>query len=357
MAEFLDKTGLQALWTKIKTEDSKRIAATEKGAANGVATLDANGKIPVAQLANLDTTFAEIVTELPTSGIKKHLYLVKADNSTTQNTYKEYYYTGDTAGTYDSSKWEQLGEYKPEVDLSGYAKKSEAMGSLTQAMGVSSYSVYFKSVSGTDLGSFTISNADGSQNGLMSATDKSKLNGIAAGAEVNQKAFSNVVVGTTTVASNEKTGSLTLSGSNVTLTPNALTRDITIGITKANVTAALGYTPAASDTHYSSKNVVGASATASANAAASNGSVYLNHLESNSNTPTSSHKIVGTGATTVASDANGNITISSTNTTYGTATTSANGLMSSSDKSKLDGVAAGATADSAISTDYINALS
>lgn len=96
------------------------------------------------------------------------------------------------------------------------------------------------------------------------------------------------------------------------------------------------------DTHYTSKNIIGASATASANAAASNGSVFINHLESNSVTPTSSHKIIGSGATTVVSDASGNITINSTNTTYNVATTTANGLMSSADKTKLDGVDTGA---------------
>lgn len=44
------------------------------------------------------------------------------------------------------------------------------------------------------------------------------------------------------------------------------------------------------------------------------------------------------------------------NTTYNVATTSANGLMSSADKSKLDGVAANATADSAVSTSEIDGL-
>ena len=49
--------------------------------------------------------------------------------------------------------------------------------------------------------------------------------------------------------------------------------------------------------------------------------------------------------------------LSATNTTYGTATTSANGLMSSSDKSKLDGITAGAnkiTVDSSLSSSSTN---
>ena len=113
-------------------------------------------------------------------------------------------------------------------------------------------------------------------------------------------------------------------------------------ITKSGTKTLTINTEKNTDTHYTSKNIVGASATASANAAASNGNVFINHLESNSTTPTSSHKIIGSGATTVVSDASGNITINSTNTTYNVATSSTNGLMSSGDKSKLDGIAAGA---------------
>ena len=86
--------------------------------------------------------------------------------------------------------------------------------------------------------------------GLESAADKTKLDGIATGAEVNQNAFSNVVVGSTTISADSKTDSLTLAGSNVTLTPDATNDKVTIGITKANVTSALGYTPPTTNTTY-----------------------------------------------------------------------------------------------------------
>jgi hypothetical protein len=75
----------------------------------------------------------------------------------------------------------------------------------------------------------TYSNASTSSAGLMSTSDKSKLNGIASGAEVNQNAFSNVVVGSTTIAADSKTDTLTLTaGSNITLTPNTTNDSITI---------------------------------------------------------------------------------------------------------------------------------
>ena len=85
-------------------------------------------------------------------------------------------------------------------------------------------------------------------NGLESDADKTKLDGIETGAEVNQNAFSNVVVGTTTIAADSKTDTLTLAGSNVTLTPDVTNDKVTIEITKDNVVSALGYTPGTSST-------------------------------------------------------------------------------------------------------------
>lgn len=95
-------------------------------------------------------------------------------------------------------------------------------------------------------------------------------------------------------------------GSNITVDTG------TISLTKDNVTGALGYTPPTHDTHYVTGLKVGATASATSNTAASNGNVYLNVLDNY--TVRDSHKIVGSGATTVTSDANGVITISSTDT-------------------------------------------
>lgn len=68
-----------------------------------------------------------------------------------------------------------------------------------------------------------------SANGLMSSSDKTKLNGIATGAEVNQYAFSNIKVGSTTIAADSKTDTLELLGTNgITLTPNATNDKVTI---------------------------------------------------------------------------------------------------------------------------------
>lgn len=94
-------------------------------ASNGIAGLDSNGNVPLAQLGNLDTTVAEVVTALPTTNIKKHIYLIKDTSNVTQNKYEEYIYTGDTSATYDASKWEKLGDFRATVDLANYYTKSQ----------------------------------------------------------------------------------------------------------------------------------------------------------------------------------------------------------------------------------------
>lgn len=65
--------------------------------------------------------------------------------------------------------------------------------------------------------------------GLMGAADKSKLDGITAGAEVNQNAISTLVAGSTNVTANSKTAAVTLtSGSNITITGDNATKKVTI---------------------------------------------------------------------------------------------------------------------------------
>ncbi len=75
----------------------------------------------------------------------------------------------------------------------------------------------------------------------FTSTLKTKLDGIASGAEVNQNAFSNVTVGNTTIAADGKTDTLTLvAGDNVTLTPDATNDKITIASDNTTYTASNG---------------------------------------------------------------------------------------------------------------------
>ena len=137
MEKYLDKNSVLRLLQGIKTqiEKSKTSVLDAKGAANGIASLDAGGNVPLSQLGNLDTTFFEIVTELPTDirNIKKHIYILKDSKEGENNKYAEYIYTGDLtdagdlAGEVDASNWEKLGDFVPTFDLQEYVKKAGAV--------------------------------------------------------------------------------------------------------------------------------------------------------------------------------------------------------------------------------------
>jgi len=78
----------------------------------------------------------------------------------------------------------------------------------------------------------------------MSSGDYSKLYGIATGAEVNQNAFSNVKVGSSTIAADTKTDTLELvAGSNVTLTPDATNDKVTISVSTGAIPVGSSTTP------------------------------------------------------------------------------------------------------------------
>ena len=162
-------------------------------ANNGIAGLDSNGNVPLAQLGNLDTTVAEVVTALPTTNIKKHIYLIKDASGVTQNQYEEYIYTGDTSATYDASKWEKLGDFRATVDLADYAKKSETVNlseikviqnvlDSTPQGQVLKQVIRFSAIKGGTRVEIALEDATSNMAGLMSIRDKNKLDRIAEGA-------------------------------------------------------------------------------------------------------------------------------------------------------------------------------
>lgn len=95
----------------------------------------------------------------------------------------------------------------------------------------------------------------------------------------------------------------------VTLTQDGATKGSFTVNQNSNVTIDLDD----NDTHYESKTITGASSTATSNAAATQGNLYLNHIENGS--VKSSHKIVGEGAVSVFSNASGQITVSAPSVT------------------------------------------
>ena len=186
--EFLNKEGVQTLWSKVKDKvqsinkdfvglnnvtNDAQVKRSEMGAANGVPTLDSNGKIPVDQLGNLDTVVAMVVTQLPTTDIKTNkIYLVK-DSTTEGDLYQEYLYV--------DGKWEKIGTHKQEVDLTDYAKKSEALKSVESMPTGDLVQLHMTTVGGMQ-SDVNIRKATTELAGVMSAVDKNKLDSIAYGA-------------------------------------------------------------------------------------------------------------------------------------------------------------------------------
>ena len=95
-----------------------------------------------------------------------------------------------------------------------------------------------KSGTSVDIPLAVATGTTGAKSGAMSADDKKKLNDIATGAEVNQNAFSNVVVGQTTVAASAKTDTLTIAGGKHTsVVGNSADKSVTIASTLKSETA------------------------------------------------------------------------------------------------------------------------
>lgn len=174
-------------------------------------------------------------------------------------------------------------------------------------------------------------NGEGGSNGLMSAEDKEKLDGIASGAQINQNAFSNITINNTTIAADSKTDTLTLiAGNNVTLTPDNSNGTVTITAidtinsgTVTNISTGIG--------------LDGGPIT-------STGTVKV---KLKSETTLSEQAVINETANktyAVRTDSDGYLAVNIpwTDTTYNTATAStngvggSNGLMSATDKEKLN---------------------
>lgn len=237
------------------TNDAQ-VKRSEMGVANGVATLGTDNKLPTAQLPAMktvngqsvlgsgniaiDLSLYKVVESLPTTGIDANkIYLVLSGTSGTQNKYTEYIYANNA--------WEKIGEYKADVDLTPYVKftdlataqKAGAMSAqdkknlddikkwasysnpdntslLSVAENATGVSLGFKGLNDS-FDEVDIATATTSTAGVMSPTDKTRLDGIFAGnlplvdvaiSIFNWKIFKND--GTTQDSTNNTSKALTL---------------------------------------------------------------------------------------------------------------------------------------------------
>ena len=141
--------------------------------------------------------------------------------------------TSSTAfrGDYGNTAYQHATE-KGSAFASGlYKITTNAQGHVTAATAVTKSDITALGIPGQDTNT-TYGVASSSANGLMSAADKAKLDGIASGANKY----------TLPTASSSTLGGVK-TGANITNSSG------TISLTKANVTAALGYTPPTTDTN------------------------------------------------------------------------------------------------------------
>ena len=172
----------------------------------------------------------------------------------------------------------------------------------------------------------------------FTSAEKTKLDGIATGAEVNQDAFSNIKVGATTIAADSETDTLELvAGSNVTLTPDDTNDKVTIAATDttySNATTSVAGLMSASDKTKLDGIATGAEVNQNA---FSNVKVGSTTVAADSKTDTL-ELVAGDNVTLTPDATNDKVTITAADTTYSDATTSASGLMSATDKKKVNAI-------------------
>lgn len=309
-----------------------------------------------SEVANTDKTYplaTQTTAGLMSAADKTKLDSIEEGGGTSQYVHPN---SGVTAGTYRSVTVNAQGhvtagsnpttlagygitDAAPLNHTHNYAGSSSAGGAATSAATVATtttnpttYTSYYLLFSTTQTGNSTVRANNGviyqSLQGTASANGYGVLvlgNATASGTAGNKYGRLDIYssgIGkgtlsqaTTTSAVNHTlpaTGGTILNTGTTSFT-QSLTSGTKVGTIKINGTSTDLYAPTNTDTHYTTGLVVGASATATANAAATNGNVYLNVMDNT--TVRNAHKIAGSGLTTVTSDASGHITVTTTHPT------------------------------------------
>ena len=183
----------------ISAEDVSAIPDTEKGAAGGVAELDANGLVPTSQLPSFVDDVLEYasVSAFPATGETGKIYVDTSTNKTYRWSGSQYVEISPSLALGETSATAYRGDRgKAAYDhaqahgsafASGlYKVTTNAEGHVTGATAVAKSDITALGIPAQDT---TYNAATQSANGLMSAEDKAKLDGIEAGAQVNPATY------------------------------------------------------------------------------------------------------------------------------------------------------------------------
>lgn len=263
MANYLDQTGLERLVSNIKANfttstqvgtaiDAKIINKADKATtlagygitdakiSGGTITLGTSTITPLTSHQSLDNYYTKdevdgkvsaipkfsisVVTELPATDISTTtMYLLKTD-SETNNLYTEYIYV--------DSKWETLGTQK--MDMSDYLTKTDA--STTYLTKTDAATTYLGKTAAAASANKLNTNAGSATQPIYFSNGIPVATTFTLGASVPSGAKFTDTVYTLPAATSSILGGVKI-GSNISVSSG------TISLTKANVTAALGYTP------------------------------------------------------------------------------------------------------------------
>lgn len=248
----------QAYVDLINAIDAAAVPLSEKAVANGFASLDSSGDVPLAQLDNLYNVlkglgFSDSIkdlgtvdannvlshglyyvsstsTNIPVSSVGFFIINLKLGSNIIQsaygnNTNRDMFIRRYAGGAWGA--WQQS-----ETTTGAQGKVNSHAADMVAHITAAERNTWNAKAPTTPVTT--------SVNGLMIAADKSKLDGVAAGAEVNQNAVSGLKVGSTTVASASKSQVVELvADTNVVLTPDNVAKKVTVGLS-ANVETTTG---------------------------------------------------------------------------------------------------------------------
>lgn len=218
-------------WRNVKVNGTEKLTTATTSGSLDITSGSTNGTISVAN------------TDVAVTGLKGAAYL---DTGTTSNTVAAGNHTHTTTIASDTGT-SQLsmafgGKYKLTAGGTSYIFTLPSSAStwtnnyyttgLTVTTATTSSTITVKGNNSAVAGTAVIGVATSGAAGVMSSADKTKLDGIAAGAEVNQNAFSNVKVGSSTIAADGKTDTLEIATGNsfVGLTADTTNDKVTIGV-------------------------------------------------------------------------------------------------------------------------------
>lgn len=122
MTQFVTKEALERMITLQKGYMDSKLLEKQPKFTVGKGLQLVNGTLNVT----LDITISKIVESLPAApatGDENKIHLVLSSTSESGNTYTEYIWV--------EGKWEKLGEFKPDVDLTPYLKVVDLTGTAT----------------------------------------------------------------------------------------------------------------------------------------------------------------------------------------------------------------------------------